>query len=466
VSVVSRPYLQRNATRGTPAGTGTRRQVCVAEWAFLQYSEGDTKRRCAILYCVRSPHVLPSANYHYIALEMPTEELRQDADRFLMNTYARVPISIVRGRGCRVYDLEGREYLDFVAGLAVSVLGHSHPDLVAAIQKQAQHLLHTSNLYYTEPQVRLAERLVQHSFAKRVFFCNSGAEANEAAIKLARRYAHQRYGPDRYEIITMLQSFHGRTLATLTATGQDKVQLGFEPLMPGFHYVPFNDLSAIEQAITPKTAAILLEPIQGEGGVRVADRAYLKALRALCTERDVLLMFDEIQTGMGRTGTLFAYEQFGVEPDVMTLAKGLGGGVPIGACLATERAAESLGPGTHASTFGGNPLACAAGLAVVRALVDGEVLGNCRRMGEYLAKGLLDCKSHLSIVKEVRGLGLLQGMELAIDGKPVVTDCLGRGLLINCTMDRVLRFVPPLIITQREIDRLLDTLSQVLTKRT
>jgi acetylornithine aminotransferase len=397
---------------------------------------------------------------------MPTEELRQDADRFLMNTYARVPISIVRGRGCRVYDLEGREYLDFVAGLAVSVLGHSHPDLVAAIQKQAQHLLHTSNLYYTEPQVRLAERLVRHSFAKRVFFCNSGAEANEAAIKLARRYAHQRYGPDRYEIITMLQSFHGRTLATLTATGQDKVQLGFEPLLPGFHYVPFNDLSAIEQAITPKTAAILLEPIQGEGGVRVADRAYLKALRALCTERDVLLMFDEVQTGMGRTGTLFAYEQFGVEPDVMTLAKGLGGGVPIGACLATERAAEALGPGTHASTFGGNPLACAAGLAVLRALVDGEVLGNCRRMGEYLAKGLLDCKSHLSIVKEVRGLGLLQGMELAIDGKPVVTDCLARGLLINCTMDRVLRFVPPLIITQREIDRLLDTLSQVLTKRT
>ncbi|MCA1837373.1 MAG: acetylornithine transaminase, partial [Actinobacteria bacterium] len=394
---------------------------------------------------------------------MPTEQLREDADRFLMNTYARVPISIVRGRGSKVYDLEGREYLDFVAGLAVSVLGHSHPDLVAAIQKQAQHLLHASNLYYTEPQVRLAQGLVEHSFADRVFFCNSGAEANEAAIKLARRYAHQRYGPDRYEIITMLQSFHGRTLATLTATGQEKVQLGFEPLMPGFQYVPFNDLHAIEQAITPKTAAILLEPIQGEGGVRVADRAYLKALRALCTERDVLLIFDEVQTGMGRTGTLFAYEQFDIQPDVMTLAKGLGGGVPIGACLATNQAAESLGPGTHASTFGGNPLACAAALAVLRVLIESDALGNCRRMGEYLAKGLLECKSHLSIVKEVRGLGLLQGMELAIDGKPVVSDCLARGLLINCTMERVLRFVPPLIITQREIDRLLDTLSQVLT---
>jgi acetylornithine/N-succinyldiaminopimelate aminotransferase len=396
---------------------------------------------------------------------MPSEELRQDADRYLMNTYARFPISIVRGRGCRVYDLEGREYLDFVAGLAVNVLGHGHPDLVTAIQKQTQHLLHASNLYYTEPQVRLAELLVRHSFADKVFFCNSGAEANEAAIKLARRYAHERYGPDRYEIITMLQSFHGRTMATLTATGQEKVQLGFEPLLPGFRYVPFNDLHAVEQAIGPKTAAILLEPIQGEGGVHIADRGYLRALRALCTERDVLLIFDEVQTGMGRTGTLFAYEQFELSPDVMTLAKGLGGGVPIGACLATERAATGFAPGTHASTFGGNPLACAAGLAVLRVLLEGRLLEHCRQMGGYLAKGLLDRKERLPIVKEVRGLGLLQGMELAVDGRPVVTDCLARGLLINCTMERVLRFLPPLIITQREIDRLLDTLSQVLTKR-
>lgn len=396
---------------------------------------------------------------------MPTEELRQDTERYLMNTYARTPISIVRGRGSRVYDLEGREYLDFVAGIAVNVLGHCHPDVVAAIQKQAQQLLHTSNLYHTEPQVKLARTLVDHSFAKKVFFCNSGAEANEAAIKLARRYAHQKYGADRYEIITMRQSFHGRTMATLTATGQDKVQKGFEPLLPGFTYVSFNDLSAVEQALTDKTAAILLEPIQGEGGVHVADRPYLKGLRDLCRERDLLLIFDEIQTGVGRTGTLFAYEQLGVEPDIMTLAKGLGGGMPIGACLATDDVAAAFTPGTHASTFGGNPLACAAALAVFHVLLEGRVLEQSRRMGDHLAKGLQDLKDRLPIVKDVRGLGLLRGMELSVDGKPVVADCLARGLLINCTMDRVLRFVPPLIITQREIDRLLDTLSHVLSKR-
>ncbi|MBM4123302.1 MAG: acetylornithine transaminase [Nitrospira sp.] len=396
---------------------------------------------------------------------MPTEELRQDAERYLMNTYARSPISIVRGRGSRVYDLEGREYLDFVAGIAVNVLGHAHPDVVAAIQKQAQQLLHASNLYYTEPQVRLAQMLVDHSFAEKVFFCNSGAEANEAAIKLARRYAHQKYGPDRYEIITMRQSFHGRTMATLTATGQEKVQQGFEPLLPGFTYVPFNDLPAVEQALTDRTAAVLLEPIQGEGGVHVASRAYLKGLRELCRKRDLLLIFDEVQTGMGRTGTLFAYEQLGVEPDVMTLAKGLGGGMPIGACLATDNAAAAFTPGSHASTFGGNPLACAASLAVLRVLLDGRVLEQSRVAGNYLAKGLQDLKDRLPIVKDVRGLGLLQGLELSVDGKPVVTDCLARGVLINCTVDRVLRFVPPLIVTQREIDRLLDTLSHVLSKR-
>ncbi len=396
---------------------------------------------------------------------MPTEDLRREAERVLMPTYAPSPISIVRGRGSRVYDLEGREYLDFVAGIAVNTLGHGHPDLVAAIQKQAQHLLHASNLYYTEPQVKLAKALVDHSFAKKVFFCNSGAEANEAAIKLARRYAHQKHGPDRYEIITMLNSFHGRTMATLTATGQEKVQKGFEPLLPGFKYVPLNDLPELEKALSAKTAAVMLELVQGEGGVHVADRTYLKSLRELCRQHDVLLVFDEVQTGMGRTGTLFAYEQLGVHPDIMTLAKGLGGGVPIGACLATDEAAAAFSPGAHASTFGGNPLACAAALAVLRVLLEGRVLEQSRRMGDYLAKGLLDLKDRLHIVKDVRGLGLLQGMELTIEGKPVVDDCLARGLLINCTMERVLRFVPPLIITQHEIDRLLDTLSQILIKR-
>ena len=396
---------------------------------------------------------------------MPTEDLRREAERVLMPTYAPSPISIVRGRGSRVYDLEGREYLDFVAGIAVNTLGHAHPDLVAAIQKQAQHLLHASNLYYTEPQVKLAKALVDHSFAKKVFFCNSGAEANEAAIKLSRRYAHQKHGPDRYEIITMLNSFHGRTMATLTATGQEKVQKGFEPLLPGFKYVPLNNMPELEKALSAKTAAVMLELVQGEGGVHVADRTYLKSLRELCRQHDVLLVFDEVQTGMGRTGTLFAYEQLGVHPDIMTLAKGLGGGVPIGACLATDEVAAAFSPGAHASTFGGNPLACAAALAVLRVLLEGRVLEQSRRMGDYLAKGLLDLKDRLHIVKDVRGLGLLQGMELTIEGKPVVDDCLARGLLINCTMERVLRFVPPLIITQHEIDRLLDTLSQILIKR-
>jgi acetylornithine aminotransferase len=396
---------------------------------------------------------------------MPTEELRRAAEQFLMNTYARLPISILRGRGSKVYDLEGREYLDFVAGIAVNALGHGHPDLMAAIQKQALSLLHASNLYYTEPQIKLAQVLVEHSFAGKAFFCNSGAEANEAAIKLVRLYAHQKHGPERFEIVTMVNSFHGRTMATLSATGQTKVQKGFDPLLQGFKHVPFNDLGALEQALDERTAAVMLEPIQGEGGVHVADRAYLAGLRDLCRQRDILLVFDEIQTGMGRTGTLFAYEQLGVQPDIMTLAKGLGGGLPIGACLATDAVAAAFTPGSHASTFGGNPLACAAALAVLRVLLEGRVLEHGRRMGEHLAKGLLDLKERLPMVCAVRGLGLLQGMELTVDGKPVVMDCLARGLLINCTMDRVLRFVPPLIIAQLEIDRLLDVLSQVLSRR-
>ncbi len=393
---------------------------------------------------------------------MPTEELRQEAEQYLMHTYARLPISIARGRGCRVWDFEGREYLDFVAGIAVNVLGHGHPDLVAAIQRQAQQLLHVSNLYYTEPQVKLAKTLVDHSFADKVFFCNSGAEANEAAIKLARRYSFEKYGPGRHEIITMRNSFHGRTMATLTATGQEKVQKGYDPLLPGFTYVPFNDLGEIEKALDHKTAAVLLEPIQGEGGVHVADKTYLASLRDLCRQRDVLLIFDEIQTGMGRTGTLFAYEQLGVQPDIMTLAKGLGGGVPIGACLATDAVAPAFTPGTHASTFGGNLLACAAGLAVMEVLLDGRVLDQARRMGESLAKGLAECRDSHRVVKEVRGLGLLQGMELTVDAKAVVTECMARGVLINSTGERVLRFMPPLIIAQRDIDRLVDTLSKVL----
>jgi acetylornithine aminotransferase len=396
---------------------------------------------------------------------MPTDGLRADAARYLMNTYAPLPISIARGRGSRVYDLEGREYLDFVGGVAVTVLGHCHPDVVAAIQKQAQHLLHASNLFYTEPQVKLAEMLVEHSFADKVFFCNSGAEANEAAIKLARRHGRLKRGEGRYEIVAMLGSFHGRTMATLSATGQEKIQAGYAPLLPGFRHVPFNDIDALKQAVTDATAAVLLEPIQGEGGVQVATRAYLQSVREFCTERGILLIFDEVQTGMGRTGTLFAYEQFGVQPDVMTLAKGLGGGVPIGACLATDAAAEAFTPTSHASTFGGNPLACSAALAVLRVLTEGRVLAHGRAMGQALAKGLQDLQDRLPVVKTARGMGLLQGLELTVEGKSVVMDCLQRGVLINCTADRVLRFMPALTITQADIDRLLDVLTTVLSKK-
>jgi acetylornithine/N-succinyldiaminopimelate aminotransferase len=396
---------------------------------------------------------------------MPTEELKDDAAKYLMQTYSRQPISIVRGRGSKVYDLEGREYLDFVAGIAVNILGYGHPDLVQAIQRQAAQLIHTSNLYYTEPQVKLARLLVDHSFADRAFFCNSGAEANEAAIKLARRYGHERYGAARFEIITMKNSFHGRTLAMVTATGQEKVQKGFEPLMPGFAYAPFNDFTAIESLVTERTAAIMLEPIQAEGGVHVADREYLRNLRQLCTQKDILLIFDEIQTGMGRTGTLFAYEQLGIQPDIMTLAKGLAGGVPIGACLAKDAVAAAFTPGSHASTFGGNPLACAAALAVCHVLLEGPVLENAKRMGEYLAKGLADCKGRFRVAQEVRGLGLLQGMELTIDARTVVADALARGVLLNAANEHVLRMVPPLIITQPEIDRLMDLLAALFTQR-
>lgn len=396
---------------------------------------------------------------------MLTEELERQASKFLMDTYARLPLSIVRGRGCSVYDAEGREYLDCVAGIAVNVLGHAHPDLITAIEQQARQLIHTSNLYYSEPQVRLARRLLELSFGDKVFFGNSGAEANEAAIKLARKYSTDKFGVQRYEIITMKNSFHGRTLATLTATGQEKVQKGFAPLPGGFSYAEFNDIASVKSRITDRTAAIMLEPIQGEGGVTVASGTYMEQLRALCTEREILLIFDEVQTGIGRTGNMFAYQHFGIHPDIMTLAKGLGGGLPIGACIATDEVAKAFGPGTHASTFGGNPLSCAAASAVLATLTDGGLLEKSRVVGAYLAKGLQELASRIRLITDVRGIGLLQGIELSIDGKPLVQDCQARKVLINCTMDRVLRFVPPLVITQSDIDRLLSVLSDVLNKR-
>ena len=395
------------------------------------------------------------------------DHLIDEAQHYLMNTYTRQPLVIHKGRGTRVYDPSGKEYLDFVGGVAVNNLGHCHPNVTVAFQKQAQRLVHVSNLYYTEPQVKLARLLVEHSFADKVFFCNSGTEAIEAAIKLVRKFSHEKHGPDRYEIITMEQSFHGRTLAAVTATGQPKYHQGFEPLVPGFRYVPYNDLKAVAQAVTGRTAAILVEPVQGEGGVRIPDEDYLPGLRKLCDEKGLLLILDEVQTGIGRTGRLFGYEHYGIEPDIMALAKGLGSGLPIGALLAKDSVARAFTPGSHAATFGGNPLVCAAAIATLEVMLEeGFVLDNCRRMGDYFVERLKGLQQRHSCVVSVRGQGLLVGMELAIDGKPIVQDCLEEGILINCTMDRVLRFVPPLIILKEEIDLLINRLDGIFKKRT
>jgi acetylornithine/N-succinyldiaminopimelate aminotransferase len=391
-------------------------------------------------------------------------EIAALTDKYVARTYARIPIALVRGRGTKVWDAEGKEYLDFLAGIAVNSLGHCHPAIVRAIREQSKKLLHVSNLYHILPQSELARELCDHSFAERVFFCNSGAEANEAAIKLVRRYGQEKLG-GKYEILSTHNSFHGRTLATLTATGQEKIRAGYDPLPTGFRQVPYNDLAAIEEAIDEKkTAAILVEPIQAEGGVNVPDEAYMRGLRELCDQRGILLIFDEVQTGMGRTGTLFGYEHFAIKPDIMTLAKALGGGLPLGAMLAREEIATSFGPGSHASTFGGNPVACSAGLVVMQTLLGGA-LKNCLQMGQYFVKGLEALQKRFSFIREVRGKGLMIGMELEIEGGKVADSCMQEGLLLNCTAYKVLRFVPPLTIKRNEIDRGLDILEKVLARQ-
>jgi predicted acetylornithine/succinylornithine family transaminase len=393
-------------------------------------------------------------------------DLLNDSDRYLMHTYSRQPLILRKGRGIKVWGADGKEYLDFVGGIAVNVLGHCHPRVVIAIQKQAQRLLHISNLYHIEPQIKLAKLLCTHSFADKVFFCNSGAESNEAAIKLTRKYAKEHYGQERFEIITALNSFHGRTLATITATGQEKFQKGFEPLMPGFKYMPFNDINALQSAINKNTCAVMLEPIQGEGGVKIPSDDYLKKVREICDKNGLLLILDEVQTGIGRTGKLFAYEHYGITPDVMTLAKGLGGGAPIGAMLATEKVAASFQPGNHASTFGGNPLVCAAAIATLETILeDGFVLEHCNRMGKYLTEKLRQLKDdYPEKIVDIRGKGLIIALELTSDGIPIVKDCLEKGVLINCTAGNVLRFTPPLIVEERDIDHLVDVLEEVLSK--
>ena len=391
-----------------------------------------------------------------------TAEIMTKADQVIAQTYKRFPIVLSKGSGCKLYDTDGKSYTDFVAGIAVCNLGHCHEKLSKALASQAQTLWHVSNLYYTEPQVELAAWLAANSFADRVFFCNSGAEANEAGIKLARKYFKDRGENDRVRIIAMEQSFHGRTMATLSATGQDKIKKGFAPVLEGFDFVPFNDIEALRAKIGPDHCAVLLEPIQGEGGVRCPDSDYLKSVRRICDENGSLLIFDEIQTGMGRTGRLFAYENFGVEPDIMTLAKALANGLPIGAMMAREQVAAAFGAGAHGSTFGGTPLVTAVAIEVCKALVEEDVVGQGRKAGQYFKEKLLGLKERHTNIVDVRGLGLLLGMKLDVSGESLVNQCMQRGFLINCIQENILRFIPPLIVDKESIDALVDCLDELL----
>ena len=392
---------------------------------------------------------------------MNNETLRQAAERFLLNTYGTRRIALTRGKGVFAWDADGREYLDFFSGIAVCNLGHCHPVVTEALKRQAETLWHVSNLYLIEPQICLAEKLASHGFAKRWFFCNSGAEANEGVIKLARRFWQVR-GTPKPGIITALNSFHGRTIATLTATGQTKYQAGFDPLMPGVRHVPYGDADALEQAIAPDTGLVLLEPIQGEGGVRVPPPGYLAAVRDICDRHGILLAFDEVQTGMGRTGRLFAHQHEQVTPDIISLAKALGNGIPIGAVGCAEHVAEGFAPGTHATTFGGNPLATAAGIAVVETLTAPGFLDRVLEMGQQFMGALRDlARTHEKII-EVRGRGLMVGVECAEPVAPVVAAMTDHGVLCGAAGPNVLRFLPPLIAEKEHFTRAVETLDQVL----
>ncbi|ANA41438.1 acetylornithine transaminase [Geobacter anodireducens] len=398
---------------------------------------------------------------------MKTAQWIAKADKYIMKTYGRYPLVPVRGEGCRVWDADGKEYLDFLAGVAVNNLGHCHPKVVEALRTQAAEMIHCSNYYHIPNQIELAELLCAHSFADKVFFCNSGAEANEAAIKLARKHAREKTGDaERYGIITALASFHGRTMATISATGQEKVQKFFDPLLHGFTYVPFDDAAALEAAVTPTTCAVMLEPIQGEGGVVVPSADYFRKVREICDRHGLLLIFDEVQVGIGRTGKLFAHEHFDVTPDIMTLAKALAGGAPIGAMLARDEIAASFSPGTHGSTFGGNPLVTAAGLAAVRAVLEEGLLNRAEEMGEYLVGELERLKGKYDIITDVRGIGLMVGMELSVPAGDIVLKGLERGVLLNVAQDRVLRFVPPLVVTKQEVNDMIAVLDGILEEMT
>ncbi len=390
-------------------------------------------------------------------------KLKERGDNVFIGTYARYPAAMVQGTGCRLTDADGKDYLDFLSGIAVCALGHSHPDVRDAICSQAGQLVHVSNLYYTKPQIELAELITTNSFGDKIFLCNSGAEANEAAIKLARIHSDE----GCYKIISLAGSFHGRTLATVAATGQPKFHQGFEPLPEGFLHAPFGDLAALEQLVDKETCAILCEPLQGEGGVRPLTKEYLQGIRALCDKHGLLLIFDEIQTGMGRTGTLFAYEQLGIVPDIITMAKALGNGLPIGGMMTTDEIASSFVPGTHASTFGGNPVACAAAVTTVNIMLADGFLAGVQEKGLYFKAEIQKLVERFpALLTSVRGMGLIVGGVLTEKGVTlggeIVTKMFERGFLMNFAGNSVLRFVPPLIVTKSEIDEIIAALAEVL----
>ena len=381
----------------------------------------------------------------------------------VMPSYGRFPVAFERGEGSLVWDDKGKKYLDFLSGIGVNNLGHCPPKVVAAIQEQAARLIHTSNLYMIPAQEKLADRLTATCFADQVFFCNSGAEANEAAIKLTRKSMRDRGKPGRFEIITAKNSFHGRTMATLTATGQDKVQRGFDPLVPGFRYVPFNDIAAIEESITSYTAAIMVEPIQGEAGIQIPDPDYLPKLREIADKHGLLLVFDEVQTGMGRTGKMWCHQWTDIVPDIMTSAKAIASGLPMGACLATKKVAAAFSPGTHGSTFGGSPLVATAALATLGVLLDDGVLADVEAKGLHLLNRLKLLQSHHKLVKDVRGIGLMAAIELNSPAEEVVSVALSRGLLISCQMGTIIRLLPALNVSLDEIDQSVTILNDALT---
>ena len=390
-----------------------------------------------------------------------TQKLAERGSKVIMNTYSRFPIAFDHGEGMYVWDMDGKKYLDFVAGIAVNSLGYSNRKLGKMIADQSMRLMHVSNLYYTEPQITLAEMLCQNSCFDKVFFCNSGAETIEAALKIARKYAVMKGKPGR-DIIAMEKSFHGRTYGAVTATGQDKYHKGLDPMLPGIKHVPFNDFEALKNAVDENTCAMLMEPVQGEGGIRPAESQYLKAVRALCDEKDIVLLFDEVQCGVGRTGYLFAYQAYGVEPDGACFAKGLAGGVPIGAFMAKDSLAEAFKPGDHASTFGGNPFATACGTVVMDELLNGGILENVKKQGSLLTQKLMELKKKHKIIADVRGIGLIQGIELTIPAGDVIADCIQNGLLLVGAGANVIRFVPALIVSEKEINEAVEILDRCL----